>query len=165
MRFWILSLSVILGVVIQSTWLPALNLPGQIVPDLILIMVITYALLRGSDEGLIFGLCAGFFVDILSGGLIGVQAATKILAGYSVGLLEKTIFKDNLLLPALAVFVGTIFLELLNFIMYLAFKVNTNFFDLMVNVTFPLAFYNALLAPLIYYLFLKLERYLMERVH
>ncbi len=165
MRFWLLSLSVLLGVLLQATWLPALNLPGQVIPDLVLIMVVNYALLRGSDEGLIFGLCAGFFVDILAGGLIGVQVATKTLAGYTVGLLEKTIFKDNLLLPALAVFVATISLETLHFIMYMAFKVNNNFIDVMLNMIFPLALYNAFFAPFIYYLFLKLERYLIERVH
>ena len=38
--------------------------------------------------------------------------------------MEKNIFKDNLLVPAIAVFVGTVVCELFNVIMLSAFKAN-----------------------------------------
>ena len=70
MRALILSIYVILAVAIQATWLA--HLPGQVTPDLVLIMVVSLGLLRGPDQGLVFGILAGFFMDLLSGGIIGI---------------------------------------------------------------------------------------------
>ncbi len=163
MRFLILSIWVILGVVVQATWLAALHIPPQITPDIVLIMTISYGLLRGPDQGLLFGLGAGFFVDLLSGGIIGVSALSKMIAGFSAGFMEKNIFKDNFLVPALAVFIGAFFCESFNIIMFTAFKANIDIWYNLLIIILPLALLNALLAPLIYHFMLKLERFLAER--
>lgn len=163
MRVLFLSIGAILGIALQATWLADLNLPGNIVPDLILIMVISYSLLRGPDEGLFFGLAAGLFLDLVAGGVIGIQTISKTFAGFSAGLLEKTIFKDNLLVPVLAVFAGTLVFESFSVLMHLSFQGNYNFWLLLISAIFPLALYNAVLAPVIYRLFLKMECFLEER--
>jgi rod shape-determining protein MreD len=154
---------VILGVVVQATWLASLHIPPQITPDLVLMMTISYGLLRGPDQGLLFGLGAGFFVDLLSGGIIGVSALSKMIAGFSAGFMEKNIFKDNLLVPAITVFIGTIVCESFNMIMYTAFKANIDIWYNLLTKVFPLAFLNVLFAPLIYHFFLRMERFLAER--
>lgn len=163
MRLLILSLAVILAVVLQATWLAGLHFPWQVTPDLVLIMVIAIGLLRGPDEGLIFGLAAGFFVDLLSGGIIGIQAVTKMAAGFSIGLLEKTIFKDNLVLPTLAVFGATVVLETFHIIMYQAFNANYHLSLTFFTLILPMALYNAVLTPPLYFGVLKLDRYAAER--
>ena len=167
MRLLIISISVVFAVIIQTTWLAGMNLPWlpwPVTPDLVLIVVISIGLLRGPDEGLIFGLATGFFLDLVSGGLIGIQAASKMIAGFMIGLLEKTIFKDNLVLPTLAVFISTLVLETFHIIMYQAFNANYHLITIFFTVILPLAFYNALLTPLIYFLILKLDRFVAERV-
>lgn len=163
MRQLILSIAVIFGVVIQATWLGSLHLPWHVTPDLVLIMTISYGLLKGPDEGLIFGLCAGLFVDLIAGGLIGVKTISKMAAGFVAGFMEKNIFKDNLLVPVIAVFIGTLFFESFNVIMHIAFKGNFYFFNAFITRIIPLAFINALIAPVIYHFFLRLERFLIER--
>ena len=163
MRILILAGGVLLGVAIQATLFAKLNLPGQLTPDLILIMAIAYGLLRGPDEGMIFGAVVGFMLDLLSGGLIGISVLSKMTAGFAAGLLEKTIFKDNLLVPALAAFVGTILISSFEIILQLAFKSNYHFGFTLLSAILPLALYNAIFAPFIYYLFLKLEHILVER--
>ncbi|NLW45878.1 MAG: rod shape-determining protein MreD [Firmicutes bacterium] len=163
MRVLFLIIGAIIGIALQSTWLASLNLPGNIVPDLVLIMVISYSLLRGPEEGLFFGLAAGLFLDLVAGGVIGIQTITKTIAGFTAGLLEKTIFKDNLLVPVLAVFAGTLVFESISVLMYLSFHGNYNFWLLLITAIFPLALYNAALAPIIYRLFLKMERFIEER--
>jgi rod shape-determining protein MreD len=162
-RFLILSIGVILGVALQATWLAWLNLPGRVTPDLILIMVISYGLLRGSDEGFIFGFLAGFFVDLLSGGIIGIGALSKMAAGFVAGLLEKTIFKDNLLIPLIAAFFGTLVFESFSVLMYMAFNSNYQFFHTLIFTILPLAFYNAIFAPLICFFLLKMEHFIVQR--
>lgn len=162
MRFLILSILVILGVVVQATWLASFHLPAQLTPDIILIITISYGLLRGSDQGLLFGMGAGFFIDLVSGGVIGVNALSKMIVGFSAGFMEKNIFKDSLLVPAIAVFIGSTVCGFFNIIMFNAFKFNIAIWHTIL-LTFFLALCNAILAPPIYHLFLKLERFLVER--
>jgi rod shape-determining protein MreD len=159
MRALILSIYVILAVAIQATWLKALN----VTPDLVLILVVSLGLLRGPDQGLIFGLIAGFFMDLLSGGIIGVHALSKMALGFSAGFMEKTIFKDNLLIPSFTVFGATLLFESFNIIMYIAFNAHYNFLGTFVSSILPMAFYNAILTPFIYQLVLKMERWLVKR--
>ncbi|MCL6591163.1 MAG: rod shape-determining protein MreD [Firmicutes bacterium] len=163
MRWLILSIGLILSVAIQATWLHTLHLPGQVVPDLILVMTISYGLLKGPDQGFLFGFGGGFFMDLLSGGLIGVQALSKMATGFVAGLMEKNIFKDNLLVPALAVFIGTLFCDITNILLYMAFSAKHHFFHTLLFYILPVALYNSVLAPVVYFLFLKLERYLIQR--
>jgi rod shape-determining protein MreD len=163
MRPLILSISVILAVVIQATWLPGIHLPGQVTPDLILIMVVSVGLLRGPDKGLFFGIISGLFLDLLSGHVIGVQALSKMVLGFCSGLMEKNIFKDNVLVPAMTVFGATLVFESFNILLYMAFHANYNFLSTFLSTILPLAFYNALFAPVIYFLVLKMERWMVER--
>lgn len=163
MRFLLLSIGVILGIGLQSTWLSNLGIVNQLKPDLILIMVISYGLLKGSESGTAFGLVSGFVMDLFSGNVIGIGALIKMIAGFSAGLLEKNIFKDNLLIPALVTFVWTIVLESFNVIIRLVFKANFNFLTVFISIIVPLAIYNALLAPIIYQLLIKMEQFLAER--
>ncbi|MGE5583200.1 MAG: rod shape-determining protein MreD [Bacillota bacterium] len=163
MRALILSIIVIFAVVMQATWLPALHLPGQVTPDLVLIITVSYGLLRGSDQGLFLGLLAGFFLDLLSGGIVGVQALSKMALGFCAGFMEKNIFKDNLIIPSITVFIATLIFESFNIIMYIAFNANYSFFSTFISTILPLAFYNALVTPVVYHLILKLERWMVER--
>jgi rod shape-determining protein MreD len=160
MRALILSILTILAVAVQATW-P--HLPGQVKPDLVLIIVVSLGLLRGPDQGLFFGILAGFFMDLLSGNIIGVQALSKMALGFCSGLMEKNIFKDNVLIPAVTVFAATLIFESFNIILYIAFNAQYNFFGTLVSAIIPIAFYNALFTPLIYHLILKMERWMVER--
>lgn len=163
MRPLILSILVILIVAIQATWLAALHLPVKLIPDLVLILVVSFGLLRGPDQGLFFGLLAGFFLDLISGGIIGIQALSKMALGFSAGFMEKTIFKDNLLIPAITVFGATLIFESFNIVLYIAFNSNYNFFSTFISTVLPLSFYNALFTPIVYHFLLKLERWMAER--
>lgn len=163
MRLLCLAVSVILSVVIQATWIAQLNLPAQVKPDLVLVIVISYALLKGPYIGANVGLFAGFFMDLVSGNIIGGGVLTKMVAGLAAGMLEKTIFKDNLLVPTIAVFGGTIIFETLNLVIQLSFGVNLAFFNMLLHIILPVEFYNAILAPLIYQLLFTIERLISER--
>jgi len=163
MRFVILAISVILLIAVQSTWLAEIELFGLVKPDMILILVIAYGLYHGYYKGAFLGLIAGLFMDVLSGGVIGIGALVKMAAGFSAGLLQKLIFKDNLLVPTLAVFLGTVIFESFNLLMHISFHANYRFSLLFVSAIFPLAVYNSLLAPILYYFLLRMEKYIAER--
>ena len=64
---------------------PLLSVAGA-TPDLPLIVTVFWALRRGPEVGCVAGFVAGLLQDVSAGGLVGVQALTKALVGFAIGL-------------------------------------------------------------------------------
>jgi rod shape-determining protein MreD len=163
LRILCLVIAVVIAVALQATWLAMLNLPGGLAPDLVLVMTLLLGLLYGSETGLFFGLGAGFLLDLLTGGVVGIGTMVKMAAGFSAGLLEKAVYKENLLLPILVVGSGTLIFGSAELLLRMALRANYHFGWTMITGLFPLAIYNALAAPLLYRLIRRTDSYLLER--
>ena len=82
----------------QSTLLPRFSAFG-FYPQLTLLMVIAWSLLRGPREGALWGFMGGLALDLLSGFALGFNALLLTMAGYFAGLGESRIFRSNFMLP------------------------------------------------------------------
>src|SRR5262245_15886587 len=140
----LLALTVFGGGVAQATVAPALRI-GDVLPDLPLIVVVLLALRRGPEFGCLAGFAAGLLQDAAGGGLIGVQAFTKALAGFAVGWLggELRVTQPLVQVPGLAVL--TVAEALLRFGLLKLFHFEVPFGGLMMYVVIPQALYNAFL--------------------
>lgn len=87
-RFLLAALLLTVAVVLQVTVLSRLPLPGA-TPDLVLVVVVAWALSRGSIEGSIVGFAAGLLLDLAppSAGPLGLSALVLAVVGYLVGKL------------------------------------------------------------------------------
>lgn len=72
-------------------------------PDLVLLIVIFYALRKGETAGLYFGALAGLFLDIAGGGLLGPNSLSKALTGFCVPLIRKKLFQWNIIANTMSV--------------------------------------------------------------
>jgi len=70
--------------VIQTTVIPLVEIEG-VIPDLILIMLVYYAIRYGQIYGIALGFIYGFFLDLIAGSLLGSVMFTKTLAGFIGG--------------------------------------------------------------------------------
>ncbi len=84
----------VLATFIQVTALESVRLFG-VKPDLVLILLIFYAFLRGTREGSFWGFVAGFLKDVATGGYFGLNALDHLAAGYLAGLMQTVLYKDN----------------------------------------------------------------------
>jgi rod shape-determining protein MreD len=76
--------TVVALLVLQTTFIPFLSL-GGVVPDLLLIWVVTFALVRGQMEGALGGFVVGLLEDLLTTQFFGLAALAKTLAGFGGG--------------------------------------------------------------------------------
>ena len=65
------------------------------VPDLLLVMLVAVALLRGSMFGAIGGFFAGLLVDTASLGTLGLTSLVLTIAGYWIGRYGETTGRDR----------------------------------------------------------------------
>src|SRR5947209_8853110 len=134
----LLVLTVAGGPVAHATLTPLVSVSG-VTPDLPLIMVSLLALRRGPEFGCLAGFAAGLLQDAAGGGLIGVQALTKALAGFAVGTLggELRVTQPLVQVPGLAVL--TIVEGLLRFGLLKLFHFDVPFGELMLYIVIPQA--------------------------
>ncbi|MCA2229884.1 MULTISPECIES: rod shape-determining protein MreD [Nonomuraea] len=83
----IVGLCVLAAVLLQVMLINRLPLPAGGAPDVVLLVVVAMALLRGPAAGAIIGFCAGLLVDIVppTAHLVGQYAFVFALVGYVAG--------------------------------------------------------------------------------
>lgn len=145
MRYLVLLVLACFGLVFQSTTFTHLTFFG-VKPDLLLIIVLFYSIFHGSIQGGIVGFCLGLLEDLYLGRFIGMNALSKGLTSYLIGLIAGGAFRENLLVPIISVFVGTLFNFTAVFILGKIIGLQWSW-GLLVEKGLPLAIYNACLVP------------------
>lgn len=102
-RFIIYFIEIIICFVLQSAMFHYIRLAG-VMPDLLLILVVSTAYMRGRLPGLLVGFFSGLLVDLMFGSIVGLYALLYLLIGYFVGFTNKIYSNDDYTLPLL--FIG-----------------------------------------------------------
>jgi rod shape-determining protein MreD len=105
-RAVILIAVVVTALLLQTTVFPELTLLG-VKPELLYLVTVVFAALRGPSEGAIVGFVGGLAQDFLLDMPKGITALTLTMLGYTVGLARQYITSPSPLLPAVLVAVGT----------------------------------------------------------
>ena len=87
-RFLITVSIVLLCFLLQTTFFQKIALAGE-VPNLILIVVVAVAYMRGRLEGMYVGFASGLLVDFIYSDLVGMNALLLVIVGYVVGICNK----------------------------------------------------------------------------
>ena len=94
-----LGLAVLLGLaLIQSSLGPFLTIVG-VHPNLVLVAVIGWTLLRGPGEGLVWAIIGGLALDLLSGGPFGAATLALVITSVLTSLGYGRVFGGYLILP------------------------------------------------------------------
>ena len=143
----LLLLVIVGGGVLQSTVVAVAGV-GEITPDVPLILTVLIALRYGPESGCLAGFVAGLLQDASGGGLVGVQALTKGLAGFGMGLLVGRFWVSNPLVQVPGLVLLTIAEGLGRFLLLQMFHYPAAFGDLMLHVILPQALYNGVIGTL-----------------
>ncbi len=117
-------------------------------PDLPLLVVVGWALLRGSREGLVWGFVAGIVVDLFSGAPFGAATLPLMAVGFLAGRGEVTVFR-NALLPLVTVIVATVAYDLLFLAVVRVSGFRVEWVPSLFRLILPSALLNALAAPIV----------------
>lgn len=124
---------------------------GGVKPDLLFIAVVYYSYSFGSFYGQVTGFFGGLFQDATSFSPLGLLTLPKVIVAFVIGLLGRSVIKVNILSVALLMFASSIVKGVLTTILCIIFHENA--VGDIVGVILPEAFYNALIAIPVFYLF------------
>lgn len=112
MRNIIIFILFAIAFIIQSTLFRFIGIYG-VKPDLMLILVISFALLDGAFEGAILGLFTGFLQDVFFSPAIGMTMIPYFIIGLLAGYYNNKVFKEKTLTAFIFTFLYSIFFNLI----------------------------------------------------
>ena len=157
---------IILSYVLQSTVLVHVAVLG-INPDIAIIFIVSYGILRGDVEGAIFGFFSGLTHDLFGANFVGLYAMLGMFTGYVAGKPFKEYFKDNYFLPFIVVVVATLTYHVTFFFTSFLLRGRFDFGFYFASIIFPKTIYTASVSiPLYSLMFVinsKIEDYENDR--
>jgi len=136
----------LLAAVVQSTLLQNLHILGGR-PDLVILLTITWAIIRGANEGALWGFVAGISCDALSGGSFGLWTVTLTAVGFLSGQQWVYSLGPTLIRLALMSALGTIMAHLILVLSMGLLGYGVNIATALSTVAGPAALINFVLSP------------------
>lgn len=142
---------------LQSTLLPRVQV-GSVWPDVLLLVVMSWALLRRSNEALSWAFVGGVAVDLLSGGPFGASAIGLMIVALIAGVTAGGVFRDRTVLPIVAAFVGTLAFHGVYLLATAFVGQRIDVLDALFRIALPSAIYNAALSWFVYRVMAAIDR-------
>lgn len=154
MRVVVLFLVAFFGIVLRDTVFNGLSVAGG-KPDFVLVIVVFFAIFRGSVQGGFLGIALGLMEDLMTGRFIGINAICKGLIGLLAGYSERNLQKNNFFVPIVAVLIATMGNAVLYFMFSVLIGGNVGLNTMLLS-NIPDAVYNMCFSPVFYAIFYRI---------
>ena len=170
MRFLTVSLLIIMNLILEATVFQYTRIMG-VKLDAAIILIVAYAIMRGSAYGAFMGLASGLLMDVMYGRPIGANALAYMVTGYLIGQSHENVFKDSFVPAVVFNFIGVIiFQHIYLMVMYFSNNLTLTNFSYVYNLLrmiLPQALYNSVVGAIAYRYFFKLDtmRWMDRRIY
>lgn len=144
-------ISVIVCFLLQTSVFEFLKL-NDVMPNVLLILTASFALIRGKRVGMGIGFSCGLLIDIFSGNVLGQYALLYVLIGFINGFFHSYFYEDEALLPIALLVANSFVYSLLIFFFFFLLRGRVEFFAYLLSVIIPEAVYTGVVALPIFYL-------------
>ncbi len=148
--------------ILQVTVFKVLEI-ASISPDLMIILVVSFALMKGRREGIFLGFLCGAFVDLFFSPCLGFYALLYMIVGYVNGLFRNEFFAEDIKLPLILIASSELVLNLLVYIFMFFFRGDFAIGYYMVNLIIPTVIYTVMMSVLLYPLILFVNSKLTDK--
>lgn len=107
MRIGVIGIVLFVAHILETTWVQEIRI-GGVAPRFMVMIIVAFALLRGSKEGALIGFFAGLLYDLSFGLYFGEMILPYTLLGYLCGRLNKNFYRENFILPFVCTLGGSL---------------------------------------------------------
>lgn len=155
-----LAILILVCFLLQTTLFRSLEL-GQVAPNLLLILTISFGFMQGKKEGLMVGFFCGLIIDLFHGDVLGFYAMLYMYLGYLSGFFCKIFFDEDIKVPIVMVAAGDLLLNLAIFILKFLFRGRLDLYSYLKMIILPEIVYTVLLSILLYRIFYRINKKLV----
>lgn len=143
--------------VLQTTFFQFASFAG-IAPNLLIILLSSFSLMRGRKEGMYIGIFCGLLIDIFCGFYYGVYALIYMYIGYINGLFQKRFYPEDIKLPMLLIAGSDLALNLIIYIAMFLTRRRYHFLYYLKAVIIPELVYTMVITIFLYFILLKVNQ-------
>lgn len=154
----LLSILVILfAFLLQTTVFRSLEL-ADVVPNLLLVVTVSYAFLRGRTSGIITGFFCGLLLDMMYGSVIGLYAFIFMTVGFIIGFCPRIYFRENLLLPTILIAISDLLYGVFYYITEFLMRGRLHFGFFFIHRILPEMVYTVIVGIVFFRILASLEK-------
>lgn len=144
---------------LQTAVFPYLPLGGAC-PNLLLILVVSFALIRGSRTGIWMGFFSGMLMDLFFGPYLGLYALLYIYIGAVCGVFQKRFYPDDIKFPLFLTGISDLLFNLIYYIFLFYIRGKSNFGFYLKTAILPECVFTMIITILVYVLILRVNNWL-----
>ncbi len=133
---------------------------GQIKPNLLIILTVSFGLMRGRRDGLLTGFFCGLISDIFFENIIGFHALLYLWVGYYSGYFYRIFYDDDIKTPLLLISVCDLVYGILQYGFLFLMRGRIHFFYYLGRIIMPEVVYTLLLTIVCYRILYQINRQL-----
>ncbi len=150
MRVSLIGILLLLVHALSTTLFQALRI-GDIGPNFMIMIIVSFALLRGSKEGSIIGIIAGLLNDISFSTYLGPSIVIYAIIGYMCGKFNKNFYRENFIIPFICTLFSSLFYSTM-FMIGFVLRGKINFIFFFKSIIIPELIYTITLSLVVYQL-------------
>ncbi len=161
LRIIVLGILIVINFTLQSTLFGFHDI-NSITPNLLLILTMSFGLMRGRREGMLVGFFSGFLVDSFFSSVLGPYMLLYMIIGYINGFFHRNYIVEDVLLPLIIIIIDDI---VFNFFVYIFSFLLKNRLELglfFTRIIIPEMLTTALLTIIIYKFYVLVNRLLKK---
>ncbi len=147
---------IIICFILQSTLFHYLALAG-IVPNLLLIVTMSFGLMRGRKEGMLVGFFSGLLIDVFFGTVLGPYAFIYMTMGYINGFFHRIYYVEDVLLPMIMITLNDFVFNVVIYLIFFLLRNRLNFGEYLTTVILPEMLYTIIITLFFYKLLVRIN--------
>lgn len=151
-----IGILIIICFLCQSTIFHFFELAG-VVPNLMLIITMSFGLMRGRKEGLLVGFFSGLLIDIFFGSILGPYAFIYMTIGYTNGFFHRIYYVEDVLLPMIMITLNDFLYNIIIFVVFFMLRNHLDFLQYLKIVILPEMIYTILITLFFYKILVRIN--------
>lgn len=143
---------IVVTVLLQCSFFQIFEI-ASVKPNLMVILTISFGLMRGRMSGLLIGFAGGMCMDLFYPGPIGLNALLYMWIGYASGYCYRIFYDDDIKTPLLLVTAGDLFYSFSMYTLTFLLRGRIHFWFYLGRIIIPELLYT-IIATLVLYHFL-----------
>lgn len=160
-RLLILTILIVLNFSLQTTIFGISNM-NSICPNLLLILTMSFGLMRGRKEGMLVGFFSGFLMDCFFSGLLGPYMFLFMFFGYVNGFFHKNYMVEDVMLPFVVIIVDELAFNTIVYVLFFMLRNKLDFSYYFTHFILPETLCSALLTIIVYKIYVFINRKLKK---
>ncbi|MDY3249228.1 MAG: rod shape-determining protein MreD [Candidatus Choladocola sp.] len=152
-----MGILILVSIILQSTFCQMISI-ASIKPNLLIILTVSFGLMRGRKTGMLTGFFCGLLTDIFFESTLGFNALIYMWVGYFSGYFYRIFYDDDIKTPIFLISVSDLAYGIIQYGFMFLLRGRTQFFYYLGRVIFPEMIYTLIFTIICYRILYAVNR-------